>query len=101
MGMPVHVVPRCDLPENGVLLLEIEGVHCLVADVDGDVHAFALAGPAAAVADRTVVAEGFVRCPLHGWTIDPIDGRCGAASHCQYRPLPVRVRGGNVHVTLP
>ena len=99
--MAVHIVPRRDLPENGVLVFDVDGVRCLVADVDGDVRAFAMTGPAAGSADRAVVAEGFVRCPLHGWAIDPVVGRCGAASYCTYRPLPVQVRGGKLHVTLP
>ena len=73
--MTVHIVPRRDLPENGVLVFDMDGVRCLVADVDGDVRAFAMTGPAAGSADRAVVAEGFVRCPLHGWAIDPVEGR--------------------------
>jgi nitrite reductase/ring-hydroxylating ferredoxin subunit len=99
--MAVHIVPRRDLPENGVLVFEVDGVRCLVADVDGNVRAFAMTGPAARSADRAVVAEGFVRCPLHGWAIDPADGRCGAADRCRYHPLEVQVRDAELQVMLP
>ena len=97
----IHTIPRAALPENGVLGFEVEGNRYLVADVDGDVQAFLVAGPSAARADRAAVAEGRVRCPLHGWPIDPVEGGCGASSRCRYAPLPVEVDGDEVRVALP
>jgi nitrite reductase/ring-hydroxylating ferredoxin subunit len=41
-----------------------------------------------------------VRCPLHGWPIDPDAGTCGAAELCRYRPLPVELGGDDIRVSL-
>lgn len=97
----IHIIPRAALPENTVLAFEVAGARYLVADVDGQVQAYAVGGPSAASIERAAVAEGHLRCPLHGWAIDPEDGRCGAADRCQYRPLRVEFAGEAIHVTLP
>ena len=97
----VHTLSRRDLPENGVVTFEAAGGHYLVADVEGEVVAFAVSGPAAGGLARGVVAEGRVHCPLHGWPIDPALGRCGAAERCHYETLPVAVEAAEIHVTLP
>jgi nitrite reductase/ring-hydroxylating ferredoxin subunit len=97
----IHTISRSALPENGVLTFEVAGGHYLVADVDGDVQAFSVLGRSEQRADRAAVADGRVLCPLHGWPIDPIDGRCGAAQLCRYEPLSVEVAGDQIRVSLP
>ena len=99
MAIAIHRIPRDELPENGVLAFQVNGSPYLVADVDGDVQAFLVAGPAARELDRAVIAEGRLRCPAHGWAIDRF-GRCGAADHCRYEPIPVEVHGSEIEVTL-
>jgi nitrite reductase/ring-hydroxylating ferredoxin subunit len=101
MTSMVRLIPRAALAENTVLVFEVAGTRCLVADVDGDVQAYAVAGPSARRANEAAVAEGRLRCPLHGWPIDPVAGRCGAAERCEYRPLPVEIAGDDIRVTLP
>jgi len=101
MAGTVHVIRRPELPENGVVSFETGGAHYLVVDVDGEVRAFSVIGPAAGSIDRAVVAEGRLRCPLHGWPIDPDDGRCGAADLCRYHPLAVELAGDEIRVSLP
>ena len=100
-GMPVtiHRIPRADLPENGVVVFEADGARYVVADLDGDVRAFAVAGPAARDLDRTVIAENRVRCPAHGWAIDAM-GQCGAGGRCRYEPVPVMIQGDDIRVVL-
>jgi nitrite reductase/ring-hydroxylating ferredoxin subunit len=95
----IRVLRRSDLLENGTLSFEAEGTRYLVADVDGEIRAYAVTGAAAGSADRAVVAEGSLRCPLHGWPIGP-EGRCGAADLCRYHPLPVEVQGAEIRVGL-
>ena len=95
-----HVIRRVDLPEDGVVHFEVGGAHYVVVDTGGDVRAYGVAGPAALSIERAAVAEGRLRCPLHGWPIDPDDGRCGAAELCRYEPLPVEVAGDEIRVTL-
>jgi nitrite reductase/ring-hydroxylating ferredoxin subunit len=97
----IHAVHRADIPENGMLTLQHDGRRYVVADVDGDVLAFAVSGPAAHRLDRVVIAEGRLRCPLHGWPIDPDVGRCGAAEFCRFDPLRVAVDGTDVRLDLP
>lgn len=97
----IHTLRRADLPENGVVTFEIAGAHYLVTDVEGEVRAFTVVGPATQALERAVVAEGRLRCPMHGWPIDPHVGRCGAADLCRYDPLPVEVEGEEIHVGLP
>jgi nitrite reductase/ring-hydroxylating ferredoxin subunit len=97
----IQTIPRSDLPENGVVAFEVGGVHYMVADVDGDVQAFCVLGRAEDRIDRAAVADGRVLCPLHGWAIDPFDGRCGAARRCRWEPLSVEVGEDAIRVSLP
>jgi 3-phenylpropionate/trans-cinnamate dioxygenase ferredoxin subunit len=97
----IHTLRRADLPENGVVAFEIAGAHYLVTDVEGEVRAFTVVGPATQALERAVVAEGRLRCPMHGWPVDPHAGRCGAADLCRYDPLPVEIEGEEIRVGLP
>ena len=96
-----HTIPRATLPENGVVSFTVAGAHGVVVDIDGDIRAYGVTGPASAKIDQAQVAEGRLRCPLHGWPIDPDDGRCGAADLCRYQLLPVEVVGDEIRVRLP
>ena len=101
MSMMIRTLRRADLPVNGVLTFEAGGVLYVACNADGDVSAFAVSGPAAHDLDRAVVAEGRLRCPLHGWPIDPQVGRCGVADRCRYEPVPVEIDGDDMRVVLP
>jgi nitrite reductase/ring-hydroxylating ferredoxin subunit len=101
MAMMVHTVRRSDVPENGVITFQVAGAHYLVADIEGDVQAFAVVGPAVHALERAAIAERRLRCPLHGWPIDPHEGRCGAADLCRYTPLSVEVADDEIRVSLP
>ena len=96
-----HVIRRAELAENAVLGFEVAGRHLVVADIDGDVRAFAISGPAGRHAGLGSVAEGHLRCPLHGWPIDPYAGRCGAADFCRYEPLAVEADAEAIRIELP
>jgi len=98
MRAVVRTLRRADLPENGVVAFDVGDTHYLVADIDGEVRAFAVVGPAVRDLARTAVAEGRVRCPMHGWAIDPDVGQCGAADLCRYDPVPVQVDGDVIRV---
>jgi nitrite reductase/ring-hydroxylating ferredoxin subunit len=100
MSLMIHTMPRSGLPENGVVAFDVAGARYLVADVDGDVQAFSVLGRSERRIDRAVVADGRVLCPLHGWPIDPVDGRCGAGQRCRYQPLSVEVVGEEIRVSL-
>jgi nitrite reductase/ring-hydroxylating ferredoxin subunit len=93
-----HTLRRTDLPENGMATFEFAGTQCVITDIEGDVRAFAVVGPAATRLGRGAIAEGRLRCPLHGWPIDPEHGGCGAAAWCRYEPLPVEVEGDEIRV---
>lgn len=101
MPQRIHALRRTDLAENSTLAFELAGAHYVVADVDGQIQAFAVAGPAVRALSRAAVAESHLCCPLHGWPIDPDVGRCGAAELCRYDPLPVEVDGEEIRVSLP
>jgi len=101
MPLLIHAVRRADLPENGVLAFAVAGSHYVVADIDGEVCAFAVDGPAGRDLGRAVIAEGRLRCPMHGWPIDPQSGQCGAGQHCRYEPLAVEADETEIRVALP
>ena len=101
MPLRIHSLRRADLRENGVLTFEVAGSHYLVTDIEGEVRAFAVVGPAAERLEGTVIAEGRLRCSLHGWSIDPDEGRCGAGELCRYVPLSVEVEDDEIRVSLP
>jgi nitrite reductase/ring-hydroxylating ferredoxin subunit len=96
----IRMIRRTDLHENEALSFEFAGTHYVVADVDGAVQAFAVVGPAARALGRAAIAEGRLRCPMHGWPIDPEQGGCGAARRCHYDPLVVETEGDEVRVLL-
>jgi nitrite reductase/ring-hydroxylating ferredoxin subunit len=96
----IRTLRRTDLHENEALSFEFAGTHYVVADVDGEVQAFAVVGPAARALERAAIAEGRLRCPMHGWPIDPEQGGCGAARRCHYDPLVVETEGDEVRVLL-
>ena len=91
---------REELHENEAVSFQVGGMHYVVADVEGDVQAFAVVGPATRALDRAAIAEGRLRCPMHGWPIDPELGGCGAARRCHYDPLVVETEGDEVRVLL-
>jgi len=97
----VRTLRHAELPAAGAVAFDAGGAHFLVADVDGDVLAFAVSGPAARDLDRAAIAEGRVRCPRHGWPIDPEVGRCGAADMCRYDRVRVEVEGDEIRVFAP
>ena len=101
MALQLHTIPRAALSKgNGIVRFERDGETYVVADVDGDVQAYRVLGPSAASADRAAVVDGRLRCPLHGWPIDPIDGRCAGAERCRYAPLLVEANDDEIRVTL-
>jgi nitrite reductase/ring-hydroxylating ferredoxin subunit len=102
-GMPVMVrtLRRVDLPEDGVMTFEVDGAHYVVADIEGEVQAFAVSGPVVRDLDRATIAEGRLRCAAHGWPIDAHGGGCGAAAVCRYDPVPVEVEDEEIRVALP
>src|SRR5262245_61737628 len=100
MSVRTHRLSRADLPENAVVAFEAAGCHYVVAEVEGEVRAFAVTGPAVRALGRAALADGRLCCPLHGWPIDPEAGRCGAAEFCQYRPVAVEVDDEEIRVTL-
>jgi nitrite reductase/ring-hydroxylating ferredoxin subunit len=97
----VHVIPRADVPPDGVVRFDAGGVTGLVADVDGDLQAWAVVGPSSAHAGEAAVADGRVLCPLHGWPIDARDGSCGAGRLCRYDRLRVDADEIAIRVHLP
>jgi nitrite reductase/ring-hydroxylating ferredoxin subunit len=97
----IYAVHRTDIPANGMLTLQHDGHRLVVADVEGELLAFAVSGPAAHHLERVVVADGRLRCPLHGWPIDAEAGRCGAAEFCRFDPLRLTDDGREVRVDLP
>jgi nitrite reductase/ring-hydroxylating ferredoxin subunit len=101
MPLSIHVVRRSDVPENGVLVFDVGGGRYAVADIDGEVSAYAVSGPAARDLDRAAIAEGKLRCPLHGWPIDAERGSCGAAEACRYERLGVEADGDDIRIALP
>jgi nitrite reductase/ring-hydroxylating ferredoxin subunit len=101
MPLTIHVVRRSDVPENGVLVFDAAGGRYAIADIDGEVSAYAVTGPAARDLDRTAIAEGTLRCPRHGWPIDGERGTCGAAEACRYERLAVEADGDVIRIALP
>jgi nitrite reductase/ring-hydroxylating ferredoxin subunit len=94
------VVRRSDLAANAAATFDVDAKRCLVVDLDGDVRAYEVHGPAARDAHRTAVRDGTLYCPLHGWPVGPDEPRCGAFDRCCYRPLDVAFHGEEIRVDL-
>ena len=97
-----HIVPRAALPENGVFGFEVSDERYLLADVDGEVQAYAIVGPAAPRAAQAAVAEGRLPLPAARMADRPGDGRLRRG-----RPVPVpaaagrEIAGEQIRVSLP
>lgn len=101
MTTATHVIRRADLPENGVVHIEAGGgTRVIVVDIEGEVRAFAVSGPAAQDIDRAFVTDRRLRCATHGWPIDLDEGKCGAAELCRYRPIPVDIEAEEIRIRL-
>lgn len=101
MPVMIHTVRRADLPEDSVLAFRVGADHYVVADIEGTVSAYAVVGPAARDLERAAIAEGRLRCPRHGWPIDPERGGCGAAERCRYQELAFEADEDHIRVALP
>jgi nitrite reductase/ring-hydroxylating ferredoxin subunit len=101
MATTIYRSPRTAMPADGVMTFEVDGVRCLVVDADGELRAFSVVGRSAPSVGRAAVVDGRVLCPLHGWPIDPDDGRCRAADLCRYEPLAVEADADEIRVHVP
>ena len=100
MPQTIRTIPRAHLPENGVLTFAVGTLTCVIADVEGTIEAFSVAGRAAGYVDRAAIVDGHVLCPLHGWPIDTAAGGCAAGTLCRYETLPVEVADGEIRVRV-
>ncbi len=89
------------IPEGGVASASVEGTPLLFARKEGVVTCFhdACAHLGLPVSNGPV-ADGFIRCPYHGFKYDLSTGECLTAPEVQLRPIPVRVDGNRVEVRL-
>jgi nitrite reductase/ring-hydroxylating ferredoxin subunit len=101
MPVMIHTVRRADLSEDGVLAFRVGGGRYVLANIDGTLSAYAVVGPAALDLGRSAIAEGRLRCPRHGWPIDPERGGCAAAERCRYEPLGLEADEEHIRVALP
>jgi nitrite reductase/ring-hydroxylating ferredoxin subunit len=101
MATTIYRAPRTAVPADGVMTFEVDGVRCLVVDADGELRAFSVVGQSAPSVGRAAVVDGRVLCPLHGWPIDPDDGRCRASELCRYEPLTVEADADEIRVHVP
>jgi len=101
MPLSIYTIPRAHLAENGILTFPAGRLTCVVADVDGEIEAFSVAGRSAPHVDRAAIVDGRVLCPLHGWPIDPAAGGCAAGTLCRYERLSVEADDTVIRVTLP
>jgi nitrite reductase/ring-hydroxylating ferredoxin subunit len=100
MPLMIHTIPRSELPVNGVMTFEADGLTCLIADVEGNVEAFSVRGRSSGHLDRAAIADGRVLCALHGWPIDTADGGCGVGALCRYDRLAVEADDLDIRVSL-
>ena len=122
MPIEYRVGPVGDIPERGGVLAVAGGVEIGVFRVGGELHAYEnrcrhQGGPvctgeilgryeAVLNADGTIAGERFVEdqvriaCPWHGWEYDLASGRSTADPRFALRRFDVRVRDGDVYVSV-
>ena len=98
-----QVGPSIDVPDGGMIAVEIEGAKIAIYRVDGELfatdnicsHAFA------------VLTDGWldgdeIECPLHGGRFNVRTGKALTSPvECDIRTFPVRDVDDAVHVLLP
>ena len=97
-----HLAARlADIPESGVLPMELAGQKVLLSRRGAAVSCFqnACAHLGLAVHDGEV-ADGILTCPWHGFRYDLASGECLTAPEVQLQPHAVRVIGARVEVRL-
>ena len=122
MPTEYRVGPVDQIPERGGVLALAGGVEIGVFRVSGELHAYEnrcrhQGGPvctgeilgryeAVLNPDGTIAGERFVddqariACPWHGWEYDLATGRCAADPRFALRRFDVRVRDGDVFVSV-
>lgn len=111
-----------DVPENGHVLVELEGKQVAVFDVNGEYRAYTnwcphqsgpvcegrLDGTVERTFDRETLAQEYrwvrehevLRCPWHAWEFDALTGRCLHDETIQLISHDVSVEDGMVTVSL-
>jgi len=100
--MAKHVVAKVsEIPEGEGREFEIEGQEIAVFHYQGKFYAMdnicVHRGGALGV---SVVEEGLVTCPLHGWQFQVRDGQNPNMDNCQQECFEVCVEGDKVSVVL-
>jgi nitrite reductase (NADH) small subunit len=112
-----------DIPEQGVVVVEVDGVEVGIMKLLGQLHAFEnrcphqggpvcdglLIGQQEGVLDASqrVVGERLsterfnLVCPWHGWSYDPVTGANIGDARVRLRRWGVEVRGEEVFLTPP
>ena len=92
-----------DVPEGGVLGVEIERFPVALFKMDGEIHALEdVCTHAGAKISEGPVAEGKVTCPWHDAVFDIQTGApCGGPAFSPAEVYSVRVTDGDVWVALP
>ena len=99
----VPVGQDTDLWDDEVQSVSAAGTPVLLVRRAGSVRAYANKCPhLGATLAAGSLANGFLRCPLHGWEFDAATGRCSRpCGEAALRPYDVRVAGGTIFVEIP
>lgn len=84
----IPLVPLSDLPKNGLLPIEIDGIAILVGQANGEVFAIRDRCPHALVPLRTGKIDGTeITCARHGWVFDVLSGDSvpGPTPYCLHK----------------
>jgi nitrite reductase/ring-hydroxylating ferredoxin subunit/Fe-S cluster biogenesis protein NfuA len=95
------VCAASEVPANGALFRDVQGVSLLLTRQGETVRAYPNACPHLGMPlDDAALLDGVISCRYHGFKFVLASGECLTAPEVALQPLPVQVRDGRVHVDL-
>ena len=97
----VYAMESSELPSDGLVDVNLQGISVCMTMLDGAVIAFENDCPhAGGPLSDGEINDGKVRCPLHGWEFDLRTGRCDVGDGFQLNRLPVKSINSSIFVEL-
>ena len=100
-GQWVRLCAAAEAPAEGSLArMESAGRELCLANVEGTLRVVDNICPhRLGPLNEGWIENGEVVCPWHGWSFDPVTGRCTNATGC-VRAYPVQVQDGDVLIQI-
>ena len=90
-----------EVPNFGKKVVSVSGKEILLVNVKGNIYAFENECPhQGSPMNASVVKDGYISCPRHGYRFSLTDGRCVEHPECRLATFAVQLSGDDILVDL-